>query len=231
MKKFNLSLLAVLLLLGTTLTACGSKEEESVKELDNIEEKEDKKDKEKANHGKNCAHKYFDTSKFDASKFSGTLYDYREDTPHTVGEILASSEDPYFNIKNDYFIYTFTTGEDKNTEYDALDEEDVKTDKDFQFIKNVLGDPTCIYEKYYETEEYGGYRGENVLVYDYGTYVLLFEFWDLTLCDTFKDETPRVYLIDITTKENWLATDVLNVINRKFYVEHDYKLYGKDITE
>lgn len=224
MRKVKLTLMATLLIMSVCFTACGN--DEKVKEVDKTEEKEQKK--------KGYIHDYFDTSKFDVSKYSGKIYagdgvfksfNEIEEKFLDYTEIVVYDES-IEDIEHTFYYYLT---DEILIEKEAFARNTKEKDDDLEYIKETLGDPTCIYEWYQENDDNETF-GTIELVYDYTDYVLILTLDDYTLLDTNPIPTISFHSTSLVTKEKWLEKDTNSKVSKK-YMDENYKLYGKEITE
>lgn len=188
-----------------------------------------------AKMGEGYMSSYFDTSKADASKFSGVVYD-KDGKEVKLSEIEDIDVTHTYlceydgNQKNrHYFHYYLTT--DQIGEEDALVINGRSDESDLEFIRKVLGEPTSIYE-WYRTNENDEPYGTIYLLYDYGDHLIIFDFYEHTQFSSDNinyEETPCLLSSVLVTKERFLSGKA-SVFDKED-LERRCKLYGKDIVE
>lgn len=156
-------------------------------------------------------HKYFDTTKFDATKFSGIVYYVLDDQPYNVEDLLAESEDGCESLHSSYYRYSL--------------EPDVSDDT-LEYIKEMLGDPMCILEKYSDSEY--GIIGDIGLIYDYGDYILVVALQDFTQWTS--ASAPDLVGIYAMYKSTWFSDNYsVSGVNHLWYDEHT--VYGTELEQ
>ena len=169
-------------------------------------------------------HDYFDTTKFDKNKFTGIVYDENGNELKVVdllNELKSEGKSKFQIAGYDYF----TKDKSREKELTGLNNNNTHSDDDLEMIKEILGDPSGIYERY---AYFQGDENENTgsigLIYDYDDYVI-----DVLLQDFshWKNDTytsPYIMCIYVKSKEQWFY-EIDN--NKTSYMDH--KLYGEEV--
>lgn len=230
-KKLIFILLCVFIL--TVFTGCGGSSDNDNDVSDNrsgsqsveAETESDTNDAEEEDIG--YCHKYFDTTKFDASKFTGTIYD-KNGTSYNVEELLAASENGSITLytNSSYFKYYLTSDLDKEAAALRYSMVSFENNDDLEFIRETLGEPNCILEKYYDTEY--GKTGNIGLLYDYGDYLIEVQVTDYSLWTDYSYTCPAVNSLFILNKSTWFSDSTLvGGINSTHFKDHT--VYGTEI--
>jgi hypothetical protein len=158
------------------------------------------------------ASNYFDTSKFDSTKFSGMLYD---DTGYSVSDLLTDEKYNYdynnsINIfSNNLMRYSLTS--DKQTERSIWSSNNKGTSDEYIYkLIEVIGHPSTYCESYSELSADNstkGYQGTFHLFYNYGDYVLQFLGHDFRGWEGYDHiDSPSLSSAFITKKEDFTGT-------------------------
>ena len=136
---------------------------------------------------------YFDTSKFDKSKYSGYLYGYNGDS-YKVTDFINNIGYNYdynnqVNVIVDRFGYAFSS--DYESEKKAWNSSGPSSsDAYIHKIIDVLGQPSSYYEKYYE--DVNGISGDFLLVYNYDDYLIVFSGLDMRYWNEYNYKYPQI---------------------------------------
>lgn len=174
-------------------------------------------------------HDYFDTTKFDSGKFTGVVYD-RNSNKHTIKELIGNEQNKTIRMFDSYNgIYDYYFTKDINNEKESIYKNKKETNTIIQFIKSVVGDPTCIYEKNEENKNDFDLRGTG-LIYNYEDYILIIQ---LNRTMSPKDNS----ILSISIREISIISKNVgqNKIGSAVDIVKDYYkgmvLYGTEITD
>lgn len=157
---------------------------------------------------------YFDTSKFDATKFSGMLYD---DTGYSVLDLLTDEKYNYnksINIfSNNLMRYSLTS--DKQAERSIWSSNNKGTSDEYIYkLIEVIGHPSTYCESYSKLSADSstkGYQGNFFLIYNYGDYVLQFVGYDFRGWEGYDHiDSPSLSSAFINKKEDFKAASLSN---------------------
>ena len=160
------------------------------------------------------ASNYFDTSKFDSTKFSGILYD---DTSYSVSDLLTDEKYNYdynksINIfSNNLMRYSLTS--DKQAERSIWSSNNKGTSDEYIYkLIEVIGHPSTYCESYSELPADSsptGYQGNFFLIYNYGDYVLEFVGYDFRGWEGYDHiDSPSLSSAFINKKEDFTASSL-----------------------
>ena len=149
---------------------------------------------------------YFDTSKFDASKFKGKLYD--EKGEYLVSDLILSekySYHNYINIRSNSTTFYFFTNDFRSERSLWTNLGKCMSDEYIKKLIEIVGHPSTYCERYYEHSENNstkGYSGEIALYYNYKDYVLEFIGHDFRGWQGYNFSSPSIDSAYIMKKED-----------------------------
>lgn len=172
------------------------------------------------NSNKDYVHELFNTQNFDKSNFNGILYDENLNE-YNILELLDTE---VLSLKNKYSKYFFTKNiEEESTKLNSNNSSS-PTSLDVNYLIEILGNPSSVYEKYFEKEYNEGkkFSGQASLLYNYDNYIIEVLLWDFRNWPD-KDEYISYYGINVYTVEyfkknlknnyddfNWYGENIFN---------------------
>ncbi len=186
MKKYKvIFLILIILVLPFILTGCGKNKDNNTSNNSDskiISSDSTSKETEKTNTNTNTdtnvskkgIHDFFDPTKFDSKNFSGILYD-KNATPHTVKSLIGNEQNKTIKVFNDInAVYDYYFTKDVKNEKENIYNNRKELNKIVEYIKTVLGEPTCIYEKDENNKSSSDLRGTGLL-YNYDDYIIIIQ--------------------------------------------------------
>lgn len=167
-------------------------------------------------------HEFFNTEKFDKTKFSGVMYDFNLKEIKVL-ELLKKEEN--ISIKNNISKYFFTKDIEKESKKLNTQNRTNPANLDINYLINILGNPSTIYEKYSESE-YNGVKkisGQASLLYNYYDYIIEILLWDYRKWPEKNITDLSYYGINIYTSE-YFKNNL-----KRFY--NGFECYGENIFD
>ena len=180
---------------------------------------------EKANNNKKektssvkLTHEIFDVNKFDPTLFNGIVYDENK-TQYNVIDLLKN--DDTICLKECSPLYHLTT--DTDVEDDSWDQKANSDDnKGIDFILNKLGNPSTIYEKYYNFYDKKNMKtGDIAMFYNYKDYIIDIGFYDYRQWENYNYNSLQISHVMIHAKDGFDSAWA------SYY--KDYKCYGEKL--
>lgn len=211
-------ILALSISLTFNLTGCNLKNNEtenSNKNKNNTVENNSDNTQKEINDKILTALEYFDTTKFDKSKFNGVLYD-RDNIFHSVTDLLRDDSDNNVLItSNNVMYYSFS-----NNYYSENSAFYSKSDEYIYEILDVLGHPSTYMENY--TDGSYGYSGSFLLNYNYGDYSIFCQGHDFRNWKDYNYKYPYISDCGVSINDNDFNLT-------QTYAELGYTVYGEGI--
>ena len=166
------------------------------------------------------AHELFDVNEFDKTIFSGKIYD-RDLNEYDLKKLLQEN---YLDIKlKNRDVYCFTKQIEEEREKLKPITTNEYYDFDVDYFKNILGNPSSIYEYYHERtmDEITEETGNIYLIYDYYDYFIVVSLYDFRLWKSKEFRTLSLSNICAVEKETFI-NDYKNSLS-------DYINFGENI--
>lgn len=164
-------------------------------------------------------HELFNTQHFNKSNFNGILYDENLNE-YSISELLDNES---LSLKNKYSKYFFTKNiEEESTKLNS-NSSSTPTNLDINYLIEILGNPSSVYEKYFE-KEYNGvknFTGQASLLYNYDDYIIEVLLWDFRKWPDKDVEYISYYGMNIYTVE-YFKKNLKNNFS-------DFNCYGENI--